>query len=282
MILRSTIVAMIVLLSLHGQAWAAAQRVVSLNLCTDELVLRLADRSRIASVTWLSQDRSGSNVPDLAAAVAINHGLAEQVIAAQPDLVVAGIFTTRTTVAMLKRTDIPVVEFGVPRTLDDARRQILDMARLLQEERRGEALVAAMDTRIAKASGTRMPYRPTAVVLNPNGFTVGKDTLVDQILTAAGLENIAARLRMDNYGQIPLELVAAHAIDVLIVSASRDGPPALATEILRHPVLAKLDGTRIVSMPGRLWSCAGPSIAEAVERLSVVARDVARNKAAQQ
>ena len=156
------------------------------------------------------------------------------------------------------------------------------MARLLREEGRGQALVAAMDARIAKASGDRDGYRPTAVVLNPNGFTVGKDTLVDQILTAAGLDNFAARLRMDNYGQIPLELVAAHAIDVLIVSASRDGPPALATEILRHPVLAKLDGTRIVSMPGRLWSCAGPAIAEAVERLSMIARDVAKDKAAQQ
>lgn len=35
---------------------AQPERIVSLNMCTDELVLRLADAGRIASVTWLSQD----------------------------------------------------------------------------------------------------------------------------------------------------------------------------------------------------------------------------------
>ena len=88
-------------------------------------------------------------------------------------------------------------------------------------------------------------------MLNPNGVTVGKGTLVDEIMTRAGLDNVAAELAIDNYGQIPLETVVANAVDVLILSASRDGPPALATEILRHPVLAALsDRTRLVVLPG--------------------------------
>lgn len=279
--LRSTIAGMAVLFSLLAPAPASAfaQRIVSLNLCTDELLLRLADRSRIASVTWLARDRGGSNVADLATQVAINHGLAEQVLSAQPDLVIAGTFTTRLTVAMLKQTEIPVVEFGVARNFDEVRKLISEMSALLNEEERGRRMIGAMDERIANAAAHAPAYRPTAIVLNPNGFTVGKGTLVDQILTAAGLDNIAARLGIDSYGQAPLELVAAHSIDILIVSASRDGPPSLATEILRHPILAKLQHTRVVTMPGRLWSCAGPAIAEAVERLHAVAIDFAANRA---
>jgi iron complex transport system substrate-binding protein len=69
-----------------------------------------------------------------------------------------------------------------------------------------------------------------------------------------------------------LETIVANAVDILILSASRAGPPALATEILRHPVLAALsDRTRLAVMPGRLWNCGGPAVIEAIERLMHVA-----------
>ena len=63
------------------------QRIVSLNICTDELLLRLVEPSRVASVTWLSRDPSLSNIAALAAAVPVNHGSAEEVIPSAPDLV---------------------------------------------------------------------------------------------------------------------------------------------------------------------------------------------------
>ena len=135
-----------------------------------------------------------------------------------------------------------------------------------------ESVIADMDRRLAALPHPSPSDRPRAVVLNPNVATVGKGTLVDEIMTRAGLTNVAAELGIDSYGQIPLEAVAANAVDILIVNASRDGPPALATEILRHPVLAALsDRTRVVVMPGRLWNCGGPAVVEAIERLMQVA-----------
>src|SRR4029078_12655099 len=87
--------------------------------------------------------------------------------------------------------------------------------------------------------------------------------------------HVAGELGIDSYGQIPLEAVAANAIDILIVSASRDGPPALARKILRHPVLSALsDRPRVVVMPGRLWNCGGPAVVEAIERLMQAAGEV--------
>jgi iron complex transport system substrate-binding protein len=264
-------------------AWTAgpAQRIVSLNLCTDELLLRLADPAKIASVTWLSRNPSGSNVANLAEQVPINHGLAEQVVASDPDLVLAGKFTTRIAVGMLKRTAIPVLEFGVPRSFEEVRQQIRDVAALVQAEEKGRQLIDEIDRRVGEIAGKPRTMRPTAVVLNPNGATVGEGTLADQVMTAAGLVNIAAKLRTDNYGTMPLEIVAMHEVDVLIVSASRDGPPSQATELLRHPVLSKLKRTRMVVLPGRLWSCSGPGVAEAVERLDAVATDVVRSRSTQ-
>ena len=117
-------------------------RIVSINMWTDELLLRLVDRDRIASVTWLSQDGRNANMADVAATIPANHGLAEEVVSYHPDLVLAGVYTTRTTVQLLKGTGLKVVEFGVPKTIDGVRQQIRDVAKVIDEGARGEAHVA--------------------------------------------------------------------------------------------------------------------------------------------
>jgi iron complex transport system substrate-binding protein len=262
--------ALLVMCALNTAIWAAEAkpaRIVSLNLCIDDLLLRLAKPERIASVTWLSHDARNSNNPELARRFAKNYGLAEEIVPLDPDLVLAGAFSTRVAVALLKRTNIPLAELGIPRSFADIRRQIADVARLVGEQEEGERLIGLMDARLA-AIAPPSGARPRAIVLNPNGATVGRGTLVGEIMTLAGLDNVAAELGIESYGTVPLEHVVLNAVDILIVSTSRDGPPALATEILRHPVLARLaDRVRIISVPSRLWNCSGPAAVEAVELL---------------
>ncbi|MFD1380011.1 substrate-binding domain-containing protein [Fodinicurvata halophila] len=117
----------------------APSRVVSLNLCADELVLRLADREDVASVTWLAHDPSISNVAWQASQVGVNHGLAEEIVPLAPDLVFAGVHTTRTTVAFLKGAGIPVVELGVPQSLDAVYAQIQRSPRRWDNPKAGHA-----------------------------------------------------------------------------------------------------------------------------------------------
>src|ERR1700704_7200689 len=140
------------------------KRIVSLNMCVDELVLRLAEPENIASVTWLSRDPKNSNVADLGAGVPVNHGLAEEIIPLNPDLVIAGIYTARTAVAMLKRVGIPVLEVGIPKSLDDVRAQIREIAGLIGERERGKDLTPARDASLAALPRPSTAVRPRAVV----------------------------------------------------------------------------------------------------------------------
>jgi len=251
------------------------QRIVSMNLCTDEMVLRLADRRNISSVTWQARDRDNSNVADLARNVPINHGLAEEVLPLNPDLVLAGIYTTRATVALLKRAGMRVVDTDVPRSFEDVRQQYREIAAVLDEKERGERIIAEMDSNLARLERDRPPVAPTAIVLHGDHYTYGRGSMIDVVLTHAGLENVAVRLGIGEFGQVPLEIMAMNPVDVLILGSNRDGPPALATELLRHPVLSRLsDHTRVVVIPNRLWNCSGPALVEAVERLMRVAKDV--------
>lgn len=249
-------------------AGARPERIVSLNMCTDELVLRLADPAAITSVTWLSQDPRNANMAEAARRYPANHGLVEELLAFRPDLVIAGSFTTRNTVALLKRVGAPVREFGVPRDLAGVKAQIAEMAALLGEPARGEALIGEIDARLARLAQRIGKERPKALVLRPNGFTVGRGSLVDEILTRAGFVNLAAELGIDNYGQIALETVALGEADILILNTSEGGPPSLAHEILNHPLIGRLgDRLRLVALPSRLWTCPGPAVIDAIEML---------------
>jgi len=260
------------LLLFASPAFAKPQRVVSLNLCADELALRLADPGVVKSVTWLSQDPRSANVAAQAAALPANDGHAEEALAFDPDLVLVGPFSEPTSIALLRRVGAPVVEVGAPQTLEGVRRQIRDLAAALGEPQRGEALVAEMDARLARVAIDPIRPRLKALVLRPNGFTVGPGSLVDEILSRAGLDNLAARLDIAADAQVPLEVVALLGADILILDRDEASAPSLADATLDHPAIAALASRMtIVSLPARLWTCGGPEIAEAVERLAAAA-----------
>lgn len=256
---------------------AAPGRVVSMNLCADELVLRLADRAQVAGMTYLARDPRGSTVADRAAGVPVIRGLSEEIVALNPGLVVAGAFTTRTTVAMLKRTGFPVLELGVPTDLDGVRAQIRQVAAALDHAERGEAMVADLDARLAAVTPAQKPLR--ALVMRPNAFTVAPGSLGDALIRAAGLVNVAAEIGRDRFGQVPLEAAVLSSADLLVLDEGEPGTPSLADTLLHHPVLAAFRRRgRLVSIPNRFWTCPGPQVAEVVARLADAARQSGRRR----
>lgn len=253
-------------------AAAAPVRVVSMNLCADELVLRLADRDQVLAVTYLARDPRGSTVETEAVGLPVTRGLTEEVVALKPDLVIAGAFTTRTTVGMLKRVGAPVLELGVPTDLDGVRAQIRQVAAALGHPERGEAMVAALDVRLASIVPAGRPLR--ALVMRPNAFTVAPGGLGDALIRAAGLVNVSAEIGRDRFGQVPLEAAALVNPDLIVVDAGAPGSPSLADTLLHHPVFQALARAhRTVDIPNRLWTCPGPQVAEVVARLAEAANE---------
>lgn len=247
-------------------------RIASLNLCADELVLRLADRENVATLTWLSREHAASNLAELAAGIPLNHGLAEEILPLQPDLVIAGRYTTRIAVAFLRREGLPLVELDVPRSLAEVMEQIRQIAALVGHPERGEAMIAEMQAGLDRFAPAADDWRPRAFILRPNGFAVGAGSLVDSLLEHAGLRNAAAELGLDGQSQVPLETVLLKDADLLIVDANDRHAPALATEMLRHPALLRM-GRRIeiLPLPTRWWTCAGPMLTKAVAHLAEAA-----------
>jgi iron complex transport system substrate-binding protein len=250
----------------------APQRIVSLNLCADQIVARLVPKERIASVTFLAAEPHSSSVADLVRGIPTNQGLAEEVIGLDPDLVLAGRYTARGAVRFLERHGRPVVDLDVAESFAAARAQILDIAKAAGVPERGAALVAEMDRKLAASPDAGR--KPRAMMLGPNGFATSYGPLVDEMLARAGLVNIAAELGAGGRTGIPLEAAILGKLDMLIVDTGSRAGPALAQEILDHPAVRALKrDVLVVELPSNLWTCAGPQLADAVALLAEARRD---------
>jgi iron complex transport system substrate-binding protein len=253
---------------------APPSRIVSINLCTDELLLALADPGQIAALSPYATDAGMTLFADKAAAFRHDAGDAETVIGLQPDLVVGGRFSKRAMRDVLKRLGYPIVELDVATSIAASIAQIRQVAALVGHPERGEALVgeiAAAEER-AKAAAAKRGPAPTVTFYQRRGYVTGGDTLTGELIALVGLRNIGSDLAGETGGLVPLErIVAARPqyllVDTPIVTAEDQGSALLA-----HPALARLyPADRRIVLPEKLTVCGGPSLAAAIERLSAEA-----------
>ncbi|RJG46901.1 ABC transporter substrate-binding protein [Mesorhizobium sp. DCY119] len=255
------IMAILMVSVLNASAALAAEaphRVVSMNVCTDQLAMLIAGEGQLYSVSYLAGDRNASVLADQAGGYVVNHGLAEEVFLMQPDLIIAGTFTTRTTVELLRRLGFRVEEFAPANSLDDIREHISRMGTLLGRQEKASALLAEIDDALAKLRA-QPPSGKSVATYSANSYTSGSGTLVDALIGISGLENIAARLGLTGTSKLPLELLVLADPD-LVVSSEGDYPgPALAEEGYVHPAFKALTaGSTAVNIPSKYTICGAP------------------------
>lgn len=245
---------------------AKPQRIVSTNVCADQLALLLAP-DRVVSVSFNAIDPFISNFAELAKTKLTNSARAEEIVLLRPDLVLGDVYEGARVTRFAEISGIKVQLVGAGSSIDDTRKIIRDAAAALGEEVRGEAEIAAMDARFAAIKRDGPEIR--ALVYEPSGITQGNGTLTDELLTAAGLHNLAHDLLNGSYGAVPLELVITAAPDLLVIDNTYPWQSSRAQSLLRHPAFRALEGrTAMMTIPSRLWLCPGPWIAEAAERLA--------------
>ena len=137
--------AVAVLLCLTGQAAAAPQRIMSLKVCTDELLLDLVPASRIASITFLSREKASLRQWPQAANVPVNHNTAEEILSLHPDLILTDPFIAPSLRPLLAKTGARIVEVPPAENFDQVRADVQLVAKAVGEEARGEGLIARMD-----------------------------------------------------------------------------------------------------------------------------------------
>jgi iron complex transport system substrate-binding protein len=259
-------------LALCWPAWALAaeppRRLVSFNLCADQLVLALADPGQIAGLSPYAADPALSVVADKARAFRRLDWQAEATIALQPDLVLVGPNDRSVTRRMLAAQGLRVVEVGFVTDLDNARRQIRDMAKLLGHPARGEQLVAELDAARARLAALPRRHDATALVIERGGYTQGPASLAAALLKEAGFK--APPGAPAGYGGfIPLERLLMLKPDVVFLKDPPRAPSDQGALYLTHPAIRELyPDDRRVALPTRYTMCGGPALIAAFDYLA--------------
>ena len=252
-------------------------RIVSINLCADQLLLSLADSQQILSLSSFATDPTLSYLAEKAKQFPHDAGNAESVVGLNPDLVLAGRFTRLATREMLGRLGYRVVLLDTARSVDASIKQIREIAELVGHIQRGEALIGEIETAQREAEARAASQRHTVAFYQRRGYVTGGDTLTGDLLRIVGLTNTGGSLAGKSGGFVPLEKLIADASDYIIMSATSRAAEDQGSALLAHPALVELyPPERRIVLPDRLTVCAGPSLPEAFRHLGNAAGQLSR------
>lgn len=246
----------------------AASRVVSLDQCADQFMLALAPREAITGLSSRALARD-SWMRSQAVGLPIRRATAESVLGARPDLVVRYWGGDERLQEALVRRGVRVVKIDDATDFDGVRANVRKVAVALDRRDAGEALVRRMDANLAQARGAWKGQ--SALYLTPSGYTAGSGTLVDAMLSAAGMRNAATR---PGFAEAPLEKIVMRPpssfvlgfFDMLSAAFERWG-------MGRHVALQKrLPGHTAASLPGAALGCPGWFAADAAAELAKARR----------
>lgn len=259
------------------------QRVVSLTLPTDEILLALLDTDRLAAVTSFALDPALSNVTSEARGVRtrLPQLNVEVVVSLRPDLVFVASWSDASAVRQLREAGLPVYQVRSPVTVAAIEEEIGRISAAVGEEEKGRDLVRWMRERLTAvtrwldsvSSGRRL----TIMNYTTWGSSMGRGSSWDEIVRLAGLTNGAAGLAVDRYGSVPMsrEKLLELDPDLLLlpgwVYGDPSGADAFFARVAGDPALRAMKAIRqggLLRMPERLMSCTSQFIVLAIEELA--------------
>lgn len=254
------------ILLLPGVIHAQPQRIVSLNLCVDQLLLALVPKARIASVTYLSTNKQLSTVTDQLEGIYINQGLAEEIVPLQPDLIIASEFGATDAVRLLQQLGFHVERVHFPLTLNAVIEHIEELGALVGGEVAAHNLTQQIHAQLAQADKlAKVEPSPTAIWYSPNGVVAGQGTLEHELMTRAGFRNLAAESGLTGFAQMDLEQLVVAAPQNLIIEGGYVESFSVAREYLQHPALKRQ--SRVIELPAAISVCSAPAVADVLRVL---------------
>ncbi|UPK04593.1 ABC transporter substrate-binding protein [Bradyrhizobium sp. 170] len=265
-------------LALPGSTALAANlpRLVSMNVCTDQLLLTLADPEQILGLSRFSRDGWQSQAGDISRYPVLSGG-AEDVLLIRPDIVVASAFDKRSTRELLKTKGLRLAELAVPRTLDEARQQIREAGEITGHPDRAAAEIARLDAALARARRAVSERHYRVLPLSRRGWVAGSDSFVGSLLAETGLRSTAGDLGFAFGGFASLEAIVNLRPDFIVVSQAGDTARDDGQAFLLHPALERFypPEKRIV-IPERMTECGGVLLADALDALTAEVKRVGK------
>ena len=237
----------------HQIVWAdSSKRIVSLDLCTDWMLLKYASRSQTITYSPLLYRYQPDWVPD---GLPVHDGSLEQVLEIKPDLIISGEFNATLITKRLKQLGETVEIMPLP----------LNLSSIIDYSNRFKSLLQ-IDV-LLQTSVTGQQFEPNGkslLLLGANGIGTGKGTLENDIIEKSGWNNY---IQSAGFVSLDLEKIVYDPPDAVLWSKPVSN--SLANLFAKHTVL-----TTIINLPnnenGRWrWQCPGPWTFDLITQLAL-------------
>ena len=189
----------------------------------------------------------------------------ERVIDADPDLVIASGAHDPERIDALREAGLTVYAFPPSSSIDDVREKTLTIGALVGACENATAIVSWMDERLDAVEATVADEeRPVVYYAMGDGWTVGSGTFQDEMIAAAGGENLGALAGIEAWGQLSDEVVVEEDPEWIVYGDSWDEPPV--TEATMNTTAMQADQTVVVN--AQYINQDGPRIVYAIEEMA--------------
>jgi iron complex transport system substrate-binding protein len=222
---------------------APPQKIASVTLGSDEILLDLVGPERLLGVSYFATDPAISNIADRLDDIphADLSGTPEYLISLDADLVVLAGYNNPAALDQLQDADVPVFVLGEFNTIDDLRANIRLLGQVTGEETRAEEIITEMDDRIEAVETAVADQDPVRVLYyEPGGITYGPGSTVDEMITLAGGINVVSESDLGAYPLVNAEYVLAADPDVILLGGWFAGTPDPLAGFTGDPVFSTL------------------------------------------
>ncbi len=228
------------------------QRIASLSVTADEILVELVPPSRIVAATAAGDEPEHSY-----AAGRLPRGLPrfrqadlERLVALRPDLVIVSEYTDADFLRLLERSGLRAQRLTGLTSLAGARQAILDLGAVVGAPEAAARLVADFDTRLADVKRHLAGAPQPRVLYWSNPYSVGADTAIGALIECAGARNVGAERGLKGLAPLGIERAFVSDPDVVLVSGATD-----AAALRTHPLLSQLRAVReghVADIPHRV------------------------------
>ena len=257
------------------------QRIISMSISTDEILIDLVPSSRIAAFSRLVDDPGISNIVERAQSVGsrVDGQSSEAIMALHPDLILIPDFVKPEVIQSLRDMNLQVYVYKTPKSFEDVRECIRFLGGAVGEKERGEMMVTAMDEHLKKVQEKigNIPWekRKRIVFMRSNGAYYSPEASFNDVCKYAQVRNALEELHYDKPGIVNQEAVVQLNPDVFVLPGwNYDGqhdPKQMEEELLNNPGYQTTDAVKnrkVYTVPAKHVLCVSQYIVNAVEDLA--------------
>ena len=191
-------------------------------LGTCEMLMSMVDKSRIAAMTYYTDDAKVSNIADEAKGVGTRTETnAEKIIALQPDLVLMDNLADANVIKQLRDAKLTVFMLITPSNIEQVKDNLKLLGKIVGEEAKAQDITDWMEKKI-KAVSDKIELitddqKQTVLDYSEMGTTSGKGTNFDDIVTRAGLINPISKEGLEGWPELSKEMIIKYNPQIIIL-----------------------------------------------------------------